>query len=147
MGKNSLIKSTSKKKKTSSKKKPVDTLSTAKKKAPTKAAAKKVAEPKKNMTIKDLLFKKFDAWKPEKHFTSDIDEQYLKNYAAPPFFSENDKEAQRITKLLSIQFDLNAMRQKAAEDKAAAEQAEAQRKAAEEKAAAEKAEAARKCCC
>jgi hypothetical protein len=96
------------------------------------------------MTIKDLLFKKFDAWKPEKHFTSDIDEQYLKNYAAPPFFSENDKEAQRITKLLSIQFDLNAMRQKAAEDKAAAEQAEAQRKAAEEKAAAEKAEAARK---
>jgi len=35
MGKNSLIKSTSKKKKTSSKKKPVDAVSTAKKKAPT----------------------------------------------------------------------------------------------------------------
>jgi len=143
MGKNSLIKSTSKKKKTSSKKKPVDTLSTAKKKAPTKAAAKKVAEPKKNITIKDLLFKKFDAWKPEKRFTSDIDEQYLKNFSAPPFFSGNDKEAQRIATLLSIQFDLKAMRQKAAEEESA-KKAEAQRKASEEKAAAEKAEAARK---
>jgi colicin import membrane protein len=143
MGKNSLIKSTSKKKKTSSKKKPVDTLSTAKKKAPTKAAAKKVAEPKKNITIKDLLFKKFDAWKPEKRFTSDIDEQYLKNFSAPPFFSGNDKEAQRIATLLSIQFDLKAMRQKAAEEESA-KKAEAQRKASEEKAAAEKAEAERK---
>ncbi|TES88436.1 MAG: hypothetical protein E3J94_08050, partial [Desulfobacteraceae bacterium] len=86
---------------------------------------------KKEVSVKDLILKKFDTWKPEKVFTVDPDEKYQKGFAAPPFVSGEEEEIKRIKELLLKKFDLAEI--KAAVEKAAAE------KAAVEKAAAEKA--------
>jgi len=174
MGKKSLIKSTAKKKAKSAKKDEVKktakkTKVTAKAKtavkaettANTKAAArtkkttdrataktrskKTVAAAKKNVSLKDLILKKFEAWKPAKVFRAAVDEEYLKNYASPPIVSGlSDEEAKRIKKLLLKKRDMATIRaeikKEAAAEKEAAEKAAAE-KAAAEKAAAEKAAA------
>lgn len=147
MGKKKLIKSTAKTKKVKSasgKKKAV------KKKAVTKAAAKKITSSiPKEISIKDLIFKKFDRWQPDKLYVVDRDAQFLQSYKATPFFAENTEETKRIKKLLFLQFDLEVIRKQAAEkaavkkaeeEKAALAKAEAEKIAAE-KAAAEKAAA------
>ncbi len=153
MGKKSLLKSTAKKKK-SGKKSGIEKTTGAVETAPRKKSAKKKAVARKKtaakkavprkLTVKELVFEKFDTWKPEKPFTVTPDENYLKNFSAPPFVSESNKEdEERIKKLLSLGFDMkaiNAAGEKAAAEKAAAEKAAAE-KAAAEKAAAEKAAA------
>lgn len=130
MGKDSLLKSTSKKKGTTSKaakkaapkKKVSSKKKAAKKKTPKKKAAvkKKTAAPKavekspvekstkkttKKLSINELVLKKFDTWKPKATFTPPQDESLLKNYAAPPF----DKSDQ-LKGLLSKKFDLEEMK-------------------------------------
>ncbi len=155
MGKKSLTKSTTKKK---TKKK--STKNTTAKKVATKAASKKTAvkkgtkKTKKKITLKDLIFKKFDTWKPEGFFKVEIDKDALKAYVAPPFINGSPDDTKRIKEILFRKFDPETMRkqieelkdaaEKAAAGKAVKEKAEAERKAAEEKAAAEKAEAAKK---
>lgn len=128
MGKNSLLKSTSKaKKKSTAKKKAAAKAAPKAKKAPavkTKKTAPKTTQ--KKVSVKDLIMKKFDVWKPETLYTVRPDETDSKDSAAPPFFSGSEEETRRIKELLLKKFDL-------AEIKAAAE------KAAAEKAAAEKA--------
>jgi hypothetical protein len=172
MGKKSLIKSTAKKKTKSAKKDEVKKTAkkakvTAKAKAAVKAettakttaaaktrSKKTVATAKKKVSLKDLILKKFEAWKPAKVFRAAVDEEYLKNFASPPIVSGlSDKEAKRIKKLLLKKRDMATIRaeikkeaaereaaEKAAAEKAAAEKAAAE-KAAAEKAAAEKAAA------
>jgi colicin import membrane protein len=128
MGKNSLLKSTSKaKKKSTAKKKAAAKAAPKAKKAPavkTKKTAPKTTQ--KKVSVKDLIMKKFGVWKPETLYTVRPDETDSKDSAAPPFFSGSEEETRRIKELLLKKFDL-------AEIKAAAE------KAAAEKAAAEKA--------
>ncbi|MBU0986354.1 MAG: hypothetical protein KKH68_03790, partial [Proteobacteria bacterium] len=160
MGKNSLLKSTSKKKKSPAKKKDeevtaeIKTTTTAKKTATKKAKAapkakkttavpaQKSVAPKKKVSLKDLIQKKFDVWEPEKRFFASPDEKYVKGFVAPPFFKGvSKKEEQRIRELLLKKFDIIAIKaagQKLAAEKAAAEKT-AVEKAAAEKAAAEKA--------
>ena len=109
MGKNSLLKSTTKSIKSPSKKKDEELAAKTKaapkakaapktKAAPTpkaavkakakpKTPAKKAAPPKKEISVKDLIQKKFDTWKPEKIFTVSHEEKDRQNFAAPPFFS------------------------------------------------------------
>ncbi len=174
MGKNSLLKSTAKKKK---KIKP-KAAAKAKASPKTKAAAKAKASPKtkaapkampapkakirtaappkkpppktekKKVSMKELIHKKFDKWKPDKLYRVSQDEKYLKGFAAPPFVSGSEEEILRIKELLLKKFDLveiKAAAEKAAAEKAAAEEAAAEKAAAEEaaaeKAAAEKAAA------
>jgi hypothetical protein len=160
MGKESLLKSTSKKTKSASTKKDEKIkvekkTATAKKatakakaapkaKAPTKvkkttAVRAKKAAPrpkKKKVSAKDLIHKKFDIWKPEKIFTVSPDEKYLKDFVAPPFVSGSEEETRRIKEILFKKFD--SAKIKAAAEKTAAEKA-ADEKAADERAAAEKA--------
>ena len=160
MGKESLLKSTSKKTKSASTKKDEEIkvekkTATAKKatakakaapkaKAPTKvkkttAVRAKKAAPrpkKKKVSAKDLIHKKFDIWKPEKIFTVSPDEKYLKDFVAPPFVSGSEEETRRIKEILFKKFD--SAKIKAAAEKTAAEKA-ADEKAADERAAAEKA--------
>jgi len=165
MGKKSLIKSTTKKKTKSAKKDEVKKTAkkakviakaavkaetTAKTKAAAKTRSKKtVATAKKKVSLKDLILKKFKAWKPAEIFRAAVDEEYLKNFASPPIVSDlSDKEARRIKKLLLKKRDMATIRaeikkeaaKKAAAKKAVAEKAAAE-KAAAEKAAAEKAAA------
>ena len=164
MGKKSLIKSTTKKKTKSAKKDEVKKTAkkakvTAKAKtavkaettAKTKAAAKThskktIATAKKKVSLKDLILKRFKAWKPAKVFRAAVDEEYLKNFASPPIVSGlSDKEAKRIKKLLLKKRDMATIRaeikkeaaEREAAEKAAAEKAAVERKAAE-KAAAER---------
>jgi hypothetical protein len=111
----------------------------AKAKAAPKAKAKAKAAPKpkkKPVSVKELLLKKFDVWKPEKIYTVSVDKADLKDVAAPPFVSGPEAEQKRIKELLLKKYDLAEI--KAAGEKAAAEKAAAE-KAAAEKAAAEKA--------
>ena len=139
MGKKSSVKSASEKKTRSKKKNVVKkavkkTKAAEKAKAATKARTKKAAAgtKRKKVSVRDLILKKFDVWKPEKVFRVDPDEKYMEHFTAPPFVSgEDEKETARIRELLFRKFDLAAM-------KAAAEKAAAEKKAAE-KAAAEKA--------
>ncbi|MBW2680492.1 MAG: histone H1-like repetitive region-containing protein [Deltaproteobacteria bacterium] len=163
MGKNSLLKSTAKKKKKTKPKAAAKAKGTPKAKAAvkrkaapkakpaakTKAAprAKKIIAPqakkpapktKKKLSMKELILKKFDTWKPDKLYTVSPDEKYLKGFAAPPFVSGSEQEILRIKELLLKKFDLAEI--KAAGEKAAGEKATAE-KAAGEKAAAEKAAA------
>ncbi len=165
MGKESLLKSTSKKTKSASTKKDEEIkvekkTATAKKatakakaapkaKAPTKVkkttavrAKKAVPRPKKKkVSVKDLIHKKFDIWKPEKIFTIGPDEKYLKDFVAPPFVSGSEEETRRIKEILFKKFDsaeIKAAAVKTAAEKAADERAAAE-KAADERAAAEKA--------
>ncbi|MCD6185780.1 MAG: hypothetical protein J7K84_08350 [Deltaproteobacteria bacterium] len=144
MGKKNLTKSTTKKK-TKTKK------TAAKKTTATKKGAKTT---KKKITLKDLIFKKFDTWKPEESFKVEIDKEALKAYTAPPFITGSPDDTDRIKNILFKKFDpetmrkqieeLKAMAEQEAVEKAAIEKAEAERKAAEEKAALEKAAAEKK---
>ncbi len=169
MGKKSLIKSTAKKKAKSAKKDEVKKTAkkakvtakvkttvkaetTAKTKEPAKTHSKKTASAaNKKVSLKDLILKKFEAWKPAKIFKAAVDEEYLKNYASPPIVSGlSDEEAKRIKKLLLKKRDMATIRaeikkeaaEKEAAEKAAAEKAAVERKAAEK--AAVKREAAEK---
>ena len=166
MGKESLLKSTSKKTKSASTKKDDEVkvekkTVTAKKatakakvapkaKAPTKVKktttvrAKKAAPrpKKKKVSAKDLIHKKFDIWKPEKIFTVSPDEKYLKDFVAPPFVSGSEEETRRIKEILFKKFDsaeINAAAEKTTADERAAAAKAAAAKAADERAAAEKA--------
>jgi hypothetical protein len=106
-------------------------------------AKKPAPKTKKKLSMKELILKKFDTWKPDKLYTVSPDEKYLKGFAAPPFVSGSEQEILRIKELLLKKFDLadiKAAAEKAAAEKAAAEKAAAE-KAAAEKAAAEKAAA------
>ena len=179
MGKKSLIKSTTKKKTKSAKKDELKktakkakvaakaktavkaettakTKAAAKIKTTTKATAaakthskKTVATAKKKVSLKDLILKRFKAWKPAKVFRAAVDEEYLKNFASPPIVSGlSDEEAKRIKKLLLKKRDMATIRaeiKKEAAEREAAEKAAAKKvaaeKAAAEKAAAEKAAA------
>jgi colicin import membrane protein len=147
MGKNSLTKSTTKGKKNAPEKKTAKKIAAkaaakAKPAPKPKAAAKAAPAPKKKVvTMKDLLSKKFPAWKPEKLYTPGPSD--FKDVAAPPFFSGPEAEQKRIKELLLKKYDMaeiKAAGEKAAAEKAAAEKAAAE-KAAAEKAAAEKAAA------
>jgi len=129
MGKNSLLKSTSKaKKKSTAKKKAAAKAKAAPKAKATpkvKASPKAKALPKakkapaakttrKKVSVKDLIMKKFDVWKPETLYTVSPDKTDSKDFIAPPFFSGSEEENRRIKELLLKKFDL-------AEIKAAAE--------------------------
>ncbi|MBW2604833.1 MAG: hypothetical protein JRE28_11045 [Deltaproteobacteria bacterium] len=166
MGKNSLVKSTTKGKKSAAKKKTAKKSAAnvaAKSKATPKPKAKPKATPKpkaaakakaapapkkKNVSVKDLLKKKFPVWKPEKLYSVAPDAGDVKDFTAPPFVSGSETEQKRIKELLMKTFDMaeiKAAGEKAAAEKAAAEKATAEKAAAEkataEKAAAEKAAA------
>jgi len=144
MGKESLLKSTSKKTKSASTKKDEEIkvekkTATAKKaaakaKAPTKVKkttpvrAKKAAPrpKKKRVSVKNLIHKKFDIWKPEKVFTVSPDEKYLKDFVAPPLVSGSEEETRRIKEILFKKFDsaeIKAAAEKTAAEKAAVEKA------------------------
>jgi len=166
MGKDSLVKSTTKGKKSAAKKKAAKKTSAKVKAAPkakaaakakakaapkTKAAAKAKAAPKpkaaakaapapkkKPVSVKDLLQKKFPVWKPEKLYSVAPDKGDAKDFTAPPFVSGSEEKQKRVKELLMKKFDMAEI--KAAAEKAPAERAEAE-KAAAEKAAAEKAAA------
>jgi len=132
MGKNSLLKSTAKTKKKSTAKKKAAAKAKAAPKA--KASPKAKALPKakkapaaktkktapkttkKKVSVKDLMMKKFDVWKPETLYTVSPDKIDSKDFVAPPFFSGSEEENRRIKELLLKKFDL-------AEIKAAAEKA------------------------
>ena len=134
MGKNSLLKSTAKKKKKTTPKVAAKAKAAPKAKAAAKpkAAPKAKAVPKakaaarakkpapktkkKKVSMKELIHKKFDTWKPDKLYTVTPDEKYLKGFAAPPFASGSEEETRRIKELLLKKFDI-------AEIKAAAEKA------------------------
>ncbi len=169
MGKKSLIKSTTKKKTKSAKKDEVKKTAkkakvTAKAKtvvkaettAKTKAAAKTTtkttaaaktsskktvaAAKKEKVSLKDLILKKFEVWKPAEVFRAAANEEYLKNFASPPIVSGlSDKEAKRIKKLLLKKRDMATIRaeikketaEREAAEKAAAEKAAVEREAAE----------------
>jgi len=133
MGKNSLLKSTSKAKKKSAAKKKVAAKAKAAPKAKALPKAKKApaaktqkAAPKtpKKVSLKDLMMKKFDVWKPETLFTVRPDKTDSKDFAAPPFFSGSEEDTRRIKELLLKKFDLAEI--KAAGEKAAAEKAAAE---------------------
>jgi hypothetical protein len=121
MGKNSLLKSTSKaKKKSTAKKKAAAKTAPKAQKAP--AAKTKKTAPKttqKKVSVKDLIMKKFAVWKPESLYTVSPDETDSKDSAAPPFFSGSEEETRRIKELLLKKFDLAEI--KAAAEKAVAE--------------------------
>ncbi len=161
----SVKKSSIKKTATKSVKKPSVRKTASKKSAPKKvtvgAAAKKSAPKKstksrkKKITLKDLIFRKFDTWKPEKQFKVKTDKDILPVHEAPPFIEDRSADTEHIREKLFRKFDPETMRvqieemkaeaeRKAAEEKAAREKAEAERKAAEEKAAKEKAAAEKK---
>jgi len=118
-----------------------------KKTAPKKKATKAQA-PKKTVSIKDLLFQKFDSWTPESVFSPPKDESTGRDFTAPPLISSDDpEEAQRIHALLFLKFDeasLKSAAEKAQADKAAAEKAKAEQAAKEAEQAAEKKAAADK---
>jgi len=129
MGKNSLLKSTGKTKK---KTKPKSAAKAkAAPKAKTGAKAKKPAPKtkKKRVSMKELIHKKFDTWKPDKLYTVTPDEKYLKGFAAPPFATGSEEETRRIKELLLKKFDIAEI--KAAAEKAATEKAAAEKDAAE----------------
>ena len=97
------------------------TTRTPKAKTATKAAAKKTTQStkskttqkqtktgtrKKKVATKDLIFKKFDTWTPEKVFRVEPPERDRKDFTSPPFVSGADEaEAARIKKLLFKKFD------------------------------------------
>ncbi len=130
MGKDSLIKSTSKKKTAAKKKSAAPKKTAAKSKAAKKKAAtkkkstakksaakpkpakKKTAAKKKSVqikvTIKDLLKKQYDTWKPELLSTVHSNGPTSEDYTAPAFIStSNQEETDRIRKLLFKKFDLS----------------------------------------
>ena len=168
MGKDSLIISTSKKKsapkkeasaakaktvkkpktktavKVTSKAKAPGATATAKGKAATRSKTtpkvKKsvAASPKKQVTIRELLAKKFDTWTPDTLFSIQDAAQKTKLPSAPPIIDTADPaEASRLKALLLKKYDYD-MLVKAAAEKAAAEKAAAEKAAAEKVAAMKK---------
>ncbi len=145
MGKNSLIKSTSKKK-TASKKEAVAKKAKKVIKTSPKTTAKAspktkttVTPPKKQVTIQELLAKKFDTRKPDKLFrVQDASRQAVISSAPPSISASDPAEAARLKALLLKKFDyemlVKAAAEKAAAEKAAAEKAAAEKAAAEQKA-------------
>jgi hypothetical protein len=124
-----------------------------KKTAPKKKAAKANA-PKKAVSVKDLLFQKFESSSPKSVFSPPETELADRDFTAPPLISSDDpNEVKRIRTLLFLKFDEASLKsaaektkaEKAAAEKAAAEKAKADQaavqKAAAEKAAADKAAA------
>jgi len=116
MGKKSLIKSTSKKKKSTPKKKDEDKKSKVDKKTDVtkakaspkveakKKSAAKVTASDKDLTIKALIFRKFDREVPEKLFKVEAEKRV---FTSPPIISTTDhKEADRLKKLLFKKIDL-----------------------------------------
>ena len=97
---------------------------------PTDVRAQKADAPeKKKVSVKELLQKRFDLWKPDKLFTVELDKEYLKAFVAPPFFKDMAEEkARRIKELLFKKFDMAAIR--AAAEKAAAQKVVAEKAAA-----------------
>lgn len=117
MGKNSLVKSTTKKK-TATKKKSASpkTKDTAKsapaaKTRPAKGTGKPKAESAKGKkqqapSLKTLLFKKFDTWQPEKPFVPK-ETKPSRAFTTPPFFTgKSDAESKKLRALLFKKFDL-----------------------------------------
>ncbi len=171
MGKDSLLKSTSKKKgkgkkaedkdkraqnaakKKNAKKKSTEKKKAAKKKAAKKKTAKKKTAPKKKssskkspstkkkLTAKELIFMKFTGWEPKKPAKVAPDKDMLKGYSAPPFISGRSEEETKRIKELLF-LKFDMDHTIAAAEKGAAEK-EAVEKAVAENAAAEK-EAAEK---
>jgi hypothetical protein len=156
MGKKSLIQSTSKKKKSANnetlEKKQVVKGKSGPKAAPDKKTTQKEKASEKGvevtalkaMSLKDILFKKFEPMGKNTVLAESVASRKSANYASPSFFTKETPE--EIEKIKTIQFrkfsmvDLIAAAEKAAAEKAAAEKAAAE-KAAAEKAAAEKAAA------
>jgi len=141
MGKKSLTKSTTKKKtatkkkaaakKTEAKAAPKKKATAKAKAAPKKATAKKKPAAKKKPTLKSLLKKDFGSWSPENLFAVMPDEDYLKNFTAPPAIEETDKaKAKAIKTLLTKQFDLTAIKKPAKAKKAAPKKTEAKKSGA-----------------
>jgi len=72
---------------------------------------------KKGVSAEELVLKKFEAWKPETLFSAGEDEDYVKNFAAPPFFPDADeKESKRIAELLAAEFDIKSFPEKLPEE-------------------------------
>ncbi|MBU4053554.1 MAG: hypothetical protein KKA41_04235, partial [Proteobacteria bacterium] len=154
MGKKSLIQSTSKKKKTGDKEtveeKPVVKAKAPAKTTPDKKTSQKVkpaekekeASPPKKITLKELIFKKFESLDKGRGIAEPVAEKTYANYVSPPFFTgKSSEEIEKIQTILFRKFsmaDVIAAAEKAAAEQAAAEKAAAE-KAAAEKAAAEKA--------
>ncbi|OQX19875.1 MAG: hypothetical protein BWK80_36285, partial [Desulfobacteraceae bacterium IS3] len=68
---------------------------------------------KKEISMTDLILKKFEPWNTEALFRPDEDEAYLKNFAAPPFFTDADeKDAERMRSLLLNKFDMKSFSEK-----------------------------------
>lgn len=137
MGKNSLIKSTTQKKTDAkktveTKKTPVKAEQSTKAKAvqQPKAAAKmkKVPEPesgaagtpspkKKQVSRKELIFKKFEPWIPEKVFhVAPADKRAELHAAEPVLRGVNEEELNRIQSILFRKFDFNTFTEKANRD-------------------------------
>ncbi len=118
MAKKSLIKSTTKKKKSASKKKddekktkPTQKKGRVKAKVTKKSVKKKAAPKKKKLTLKDLIFKKFDIEVPTELYR--VEPPGTEHYTAPPLISTTDKkEAERLKKLLFRKFDLTVKKEK-----------------------------------
>jgi len=75
-----------------------------------KVTAKKAKAParKKKLTTKELLFKKFDVWKPDELFRPAAAVRSSTGFTAPPLVSSDDEaEVSRIRKLLFKTFDLS----------------------------------------
>jgi hypothetical protein len=165
MGKKSLIKSTSKKKTAPAAKKEDKKATTPQAPAAKAKSAPKSKTPpesksaskqredreamkgdmkKKEITIRDLIFMKFEVQPTEKLYSPPVKRIKPEEFIAPPYVTgRNKEETDRIRSLLFNRYsaeDLAAAAEKAAAEKAAAEKAAAE-KAAAEKAAAEKAAA------
>ncbi len=125
MGKNSLVKSTTKKKNIAKKKSATrKTESTPENASPRKAPpaagagkpksasakGKTARGPKKGPqapSLETLLFRRFDAWRPEKPFVPPVSDK-SGDYTAPPFFTgKSGEEAERLRALLFKKFDLD----------------------------------------
>ena len=95
------------------------------KKAPAVKGKKTAPEPKKKaVSVKDLIHKKFEPWKPEKIYSAGPDKAFLKDFVAPPYVSGTMEEQQRVKALLLKKHDLPAIEavpEKVEVEKAAAE--------------------------
>ncbi|MBW1777283.1 MAG: hypothetical protein JRJ54_06785 [Deltaproteobacteria bacterium] len=116
MGKNSLVKSTTKKKTATKKKSASPKAKDTAKSAPAKTRpAKGTGKPKAGSakikkqqapSLKTLLFKKFDTWQPEKPFVPKGTKQ-PRAFTAPPFFTgKSEAESKKLRALLFKKFDL-----------------------------------------
>lgn len=81
------------------------------KKAPAVKAKKTAPAPKKKkVSVKELVQKKFETWKPEKVYSVAPDKDYRKNFVAPPIVSGTGEEQQRVKALLLKKFDIPAIK-------------------------------------